>query len=1205
MEITGGRLLLTLILGRAGTGKTAFVLGDIRRRMNAGESNLLLIVPEQYSHYAERQLSAVCGDKLSMHGETLSFTRLCGRVFAETGGAPAHMMDAGGQILLMYLAIESAAERLQVFGSKGLRAHLLEKILDAVKEFKSLRLTPEVLEQIAGRTSGPLRDKLNDLSLIYSAYDALLHTHGGDAADRMTLLADKIGESTVGTTGHVYFDGFNDFTAQELSVIKELLRKNANITVCLTCDPDDDSEIFEHPRKTVGQLRRIAGEYCVEAPLLFTLPISESDIPNTESQNQNPDSYKPKSDIENQNPDSHKPKSDMQNQNPDSQNPTSDSQNPKPETHIPNSTAPELTFLEKHLFSHTAVKFAGQCSAIMLCVAPSRYSECEYAASKVWELVRGGYRWRDIGVMARNWEDYGPICENVFEKYGVPFFSSGRTEILDKPPAALIDAALDIAASGWEYKPAFRYLKTGLTDISAQASAELENYILKWNIRGTMWNREWIMPASGYGGNSDDNTDLIRLNSLRQYIAGPIIRLRDGIKGVTGADAKLRALYTFLEDIMLPERLEDKARELEKRGETRLADEYAQVWDIVSSSIDQMFEILGDTLLNAVEFRRLFTLTLSQYDVGVIPVSLDRTMLGGMAMSRRRDLKCLIILGATDEDMPKLTKVGGALSDNERMELCRLGADMPAGLDERLCREMNMLYSTLTLPSRELVVMYPNGGGGHPSSIIKRIKTMFDISEISLREEEYMSSAPTPCMELAAFSGNNNNSCLAAAAREYFYGIQGKADEMEDITLRPSSSMLNTELQIPGLAGASLWTRQRKLTTGAAKSLYGSKLSLSASRVDKYYSCPFQHFLQSGLRLSPRVPAEFDASTAGIFMHYVLEGVAREISATVGYKNTDETLCRDLTMRYIEKFVSDVLLDFEGKNARFVYLFRRFEGDTVRIVLDMLEELKRSDFEPLDFELDFSVKQGDGTSVSLQEAEEPSPYFPQGMIDRVDGFKRNDTLYLRVMDYKTGKKTLSLPDVLHGRDMQMLIYLFALQFFGKERYGSDIAPAGVLYVPARDVILKAPRNATKEELDKMRENELRRGGLVLNDPDVLEAMENGDEKKYLPVKYTKDGAVTGDSLVNAEQIALLSKHVDRMLRRAVSEILGGSIECSPYYKNATDNACLYCEYSTVCCFDEEAGDKRMFVPKMKTPEVWEAIHSNINALCGAQEVRSQ
>jgi len=171
----------------------------------------------------------------------------------------------------------------------------------------------------------------------------------------------------------------------------------------------------------------------------------------------------------------------------------------------------------------------------------------------------------------------------------------------------------------------------------------------------------------------------------------------------------------------------------------------------------------------------------------------------------------------------------------------------------------------------------------------------------------------------------------------------------------------------------------------------------------------------------------------------------------------------------------------------------------------------------------------------------------------------------------------------------MLIYLFALEKYGGARYGANIARAGVLYVPTRDVTLKASRNATDDEIEKKRGRELRRNGLILNDPFIIEAMEKGDIKKYIPVKFNKDGAAAGDSLIDADQFALLSKHVDRKLRLAMDDILGGGIECIPYYRSENDNACLYCDYNAVCGFDEDTGDRRRFAGKQKADEIWKAM----------------
>ena len=79
-----------------------------------------------------------------------------------------------------------------------------------------------------------------------------------------------------------------------------------------------------------------------------------------------------------------------------------------------------------------------------------------------------------------------------------------------------------------------------------------------------------------------------------------------------------------------------------------------------------------------------------------------------------------------------------------------------------------------------------------------------------------------------------------------------------------------------------------------------------------------------------------------------------------------------------------------------------------------------------------------------------------GKVDRVDGWLHDGRLYLRVVDYKTGKKSFDLSDLRYGLGIQMLLYLFTLEQEGRSYFGYPIVPAGVLYHPAREVILKAP-----------------------------------------------------------------------------------------------------------------------------------------------------
>ena len=223
--------MLTLILGRAGSGKTSAIVGDIHKSVAAKSPGSILIVPEQYSHEAERQLCAVCGDSVSLYAEVLSFSRLTSRVFAETGGVGLRTLDAGGRLLLMSLALTELAPALRIYNIGRRRTDFLERLLHTYDEFFSSGLGARALFDAMETAEGPLRDKLSDLGLLFAAYEARIPEDMLDPGQKLRLLAEKLPESCVGKTGHVYIDGFSDFTGLEMAVVEKFIKKFASAII--------------------------------------------------------------------------------------------------------------------------------------------------------------------------------------------------------------------------------------------------------------------------------------------------------------------------------------------------------------------------------------------------------------------------------------------------------------------------------------------------------------------------------------------------------------------------------------------------------------------------------------------------------------------------------------------------------------------------------------------------------------------------------------------------------------------------------------------------------------------------------------------------------------------------------------------------------------------------------------------------------------
>ncbi|HJB69533.1 MAG TPA: exodeoxyribonuclease V subunit gamma [Candidatus Flavonifractor avistercoris] len=1103
--------MLKLLLGRAGTGKTHALLEAIAAQSGRPQ---VLIVPEQHSHNMERQLCALGGNQVSLHAEVLSFTRLASRVFSVYGGLAAPALDGGGRLLLLCAALKSVAPELKVYQRPSRKPAFLSGLLATVEELKTCCITPEHLWTAGVDAEGPEGDKLTDLSLIYGAYEALTARQGADPRDKLTRLAEVLAREDWAAGKDFYLDGFTDFTPQERQVIGALLARADSVTVALTCDHLEEDEggagIFSPARRTARQLLRLAKERGISREIVVR-------------------------------------------------------------TGRAGPKAPALAHLERELFAPSPAPWTGEGDALTLFTANSPYSEVEWTASEILRLVREeGYRFRDIAVCARSMEGYGSLIETVFARYGIPVFLSRMSDILQKPILALITSALEAAAGGYRYDDVFRYLKTGLTALSAEDVDLLENYVLKWNLEGSAWTakRDWANHPKGYGRTftEEDNALLSRLNALRKQVAAPLEALRKN-PDRTGRGQAV-ALYSFLEAAGVPERLAERTAELNRRGQAALAEEYAQLWDILCGGLEQCAQILGDAPMELDEFSRLFALVLSQYDVGSIPVSLDRVSAGEMPRLAHRSCPVVFLLGADDGAIPAAAPSPGLLNDDDRSLLASYGLELAPRLSDKLYREMTIVYETCALPQKRFCVSWAAAGADGeekwPSFLLSKLKVLFPHArrvEEGRLDGSFRLAAPLPALELAGR-----------------FPRAGTALK----TLPDYAPLVERMERAAGLT-------RGHLTRPAVDALYGRRVPMSASRMDKYKSCHFSYFMQYGLKAEARKAAGFQAPEYGTFVHYVLEHVLRACQARGGVKEVSREELRALAREAVERYVAEELGGLEHETARFQYLFRRLLKSVFAVVDNVAEELRASQFQPISFELGFGAGKDlppveltvDGVTVSIS-----------GFVDRVDGWEHDGKLYLRVVDYKTGRKSFDLTDIWNGMGLQMLLYLFTLADEGEALYGKQIEPAGVLYLPAREAVVAGSRAMTEEERRKKVDAELRRRGIVLDDPEVLSAMEELGEggPRFLPVRVNRAGAITGEALVSAERLGKLARHTGRILEEIGQELAAGNIAADPFWRGPEHNACQWCDYAEACHFEEgHGGDCRRWLPSVTGEEFWQAV----------------
>lgn len=141
--------MLKIITGRAGAGKTAKIMEQIRADVDAARPGRVLLVPEQYSHEAERELARVAGPSLALYAEVLSFTGIARRVEAELGPGGRRALTPGGRLLCMALALEGVYSQLHVYARARRSPEAQLELLSAVDELAAAEVTSAELMEAA------------------------------------------------------------------------------------------------------------------------------------------------------------------------------------------------------------------------------------------------------------------------------------------------------------------------------------------------------------------------------------------------------------------------------------------------------------------------------------------------------------------------------------------------------------------------------------------------------------------------------------------------------------------------------------------------------------------------------------------------------------------------------------------------------------------------------------------------------------------------------------------------------------------------------------------------------------------------------------------------------------------------------------------------------------------------------------------------
>lgn len=1177
--------MLKFCFGASGAGKsTTLFKGIIDRSLEDNTKQFFIIVPDQFTMQTQKDVVRMHPLGAIMNIDVLSFGRLSYRIFEETGLGSFSVLDDLGKSLVLRHVAELLGDRLPVIGANMRRPGYIDEVKSTISEFMQYGIDDAMLGTLLEKSSQKkaLNSKLTDLRLLYSEFLKYIEGNYITTEETLDVLCRAIDSSKILEDCVIVFDGFTGFTPIQYRVIKKLLAVAEEVVVSVTISPEEDpyaetieeQELFLLGKKTVRDLEKLM--YQVEKEDMS--PVGS--LPDFETYRR------------------------LRHEGNNGDIRISD----KPVMRL--KANPPMAFLEENLFRYNTCKYRGENDSIEVFSASTPAREIRQTMIKILSLVREkGLAYRDIAIVCGSLDDYGDIINREADKFGIPVYIDRNVGLMLNPFVEYVTSAINTVISGYKYEDIFHYMRSGMTDFSQEDTDILENYVRALGIKGRkQWEDKFLRRMPRRFAAKNDAQDLKevellnKLEGMRAAITGQLKPLFD-CKNATVSEIT-DAVISVIENNRSKEKLSVYSEKFRAEGNYRKAREYDQIYDKILNLLLQMNGLIGREKMSLEEYRDILSVGFNKIEVGTIPQDVDRIIVGDIERSRLKEIKVLFFMGVNDGSIPSSTGGGGILSDIDRQFLSDLdtGIELAPTPRQQMYIQRLYLYMNLTKPTDRLYLSYTEidneGKSKRPAYLIPKVLSMYEGLTVQRPEE-------------GSFESQNvspRDSCdnLSELLRSYAEGTLFDDKTREFFTLyKALRDYQGSESLLTRLTDAAFSHYESKpLAKELASALYGAILENSVSRLEKFASCCYAHFLSYGLELQEKKDFDFDISDLGNVYHDVLEKYTYEIiSRKIDFRNiskeeSDEILKQAL-ITCADKYGNTILHSSARKN----YLIDRIYRILSRTVDTLKYQVSKGRFEPAFVEMDFR-EAGDIEDINVdltadEKAEITQKMRLRGRIDRIDLYEDPEHVYVKVIDYKSGGKKLSIASLYHGLSLQLVMYLnVALATEKRKNQNKEVVPAAVLYYHVDDPIVPGKEDLQPDDINGLIRRQLRTTGLVNSDPAVVQLLHEGlgvsTSSDVIPVNLGKSGDyIRGSSVASNEDYRYLSMHVNKKVREFGRRILDGDISINPY-EAGQRSSCTYCSFRSVCGYDEKIPGFRKRALNMDNEAAFEAIRNEFS-----------
>lgn len=1067
-----------------------------------------LIVPEQTKADMERRYleirNRLCdrscptppeSKNALMLVDVVSFSRFAHRILSEVGGFPEEYLDKASETMLIHRILSEGKADFKVLSSLSDRIGFVPEVQSVLGDFLRYHVTPESMRTLDSASLDPsFLAKISDFALLLERLSAKTEELGYCAQGQELLrLTETLGILARGDKEayswplnrlmylrdtSVWILGFGetrDFTPQESAVIEGLVQLTSKTIITAAADRVPSGRISVADGSRAFRFgRQTLYNLLQKYPDAGIRKIPESD-----------------------------------------------------------RRQPSLKYLSNAFSQRSTAAFEGDSSPVHILSLRNGMEELAFAAGEIKRLVlTEGYRYGEISVVLCNPAASESDLHAVFAEYGLDPFLDKRRPLSGTVLFRFVLSMLDLGVNGWSFGPLMTCLKSGMCHITSDDADLLENYCLTHGL----FKGYRIFSESGYGAKKDPGG---YMEALVKRVLLPIKDFLDDMAGAPTCSQKASLLLNFL-DVYGPSESDSALRGMAAQVDS-LSGEWAEAGDQDAAlalvlSFRELVSLLtslegpiGDTPMNLLNFRSMLSSGMAASFSGAIPSYADQIEITDARRGAMRNCRALFLLGASRKVFPFQTVKEGYFRGYERELLSSsLQIPFPSRSRDQAYADFYTAYSLLDCPGDRFYISCPKTE--EPSTVLEFIGKIFPDCR---RVENGTMTVHDPRL----FSGS-------AMRRFVQAGLSGTVDGIGPADLAPILALF-PELR-PEKDGSGR-AFDVSIPEDVLNRRYRMAERMSVSQIESYAECPFMHFGRYVLNLKPRDVCRSASNLVGSILHTILEkslAAYSEDSRAAGTQEKKAEVYRNYLSRDYRGMAKSILQEIVRESgetalkdpAYLVVADPGFLANDGNRILNVASHSLRTLFRgisPEGFEPEYMEWTFGGEDDSYLRTDLPGGRTIRfrGTIDRVDLDHAENTF--RIIDYKSGNKSVDYTKLYHGLSVQLPAYLFAYQ---ASHPGAVPAEAGYFHLTAPMIPL--PSLSGKPE------------------PDMLIGM---IEKEYR-LRTLK---------LDRELLPLAGMHAMAKIGEHCSNLFGGDFSARPRLlpEKTAKPACTFCDYISVCGID--------------------------------------